>query len=162
MIIKMCSSVIFVFCFYSGSKDPIQPDTNVPVTQSKSSQLLPLTCQSFLGPWCLEDHRPVRPPAALQRNILPPVTTDQSLPKLTPIPIRPAKPKYSHSEARVVGAPALQISQWIPDCHSWVGLLILLFLRQDYSLWSLSPCACGRKARLRGLACILLTCQTRI
>lgn len=46
-----------------------------------TSQFSDLTCQSFRGSWCLKDDRPFRPPAAPQRNTLPPVTT---LPYLTP------------------------------------------------------------------------------
>lgn len=53
----------------------------------------------------------------------------------------------------MAGAPALQISQWIPDCHSRVGPLILLFLWKDYSLWSLSPCGCAReKGQIKGIS----------
>lgn len=79
----------------------ISPDTNFPASQTKASQLLPLTCQSFLGPWCLGDHRPVRPPAAPQRNILPPVTTHPSLPLPHPHPswARQTKIKSQWSES---------------------------------------------------------------
>lgn len=64
----------------------------------------------------------------------------------------PTNKNKVRSEVRVALAP-LQISQWIPDCHSRVARLILLFLQQDYSLWSLSLCGCTReKGEIKGIS----------
>lgn len=66
-----------------------------------TSQFSDLTCQSFRGSWCLKDDRPFRPPAAPQRNTLPPVTAHPFLPYFTPHPswARQTKIKSEWSES---------------------------------------------------------------
>lgn len=66
----------------TASVRPPKVQISKPTARTKPFYFLPLTCQSFLGPWCSRDHRPVRPPAAPQRNIPPPVTTHPSVPPL--------------------------------------------------------------------------------
>lgn len=73
----------------------------------------------------------------------------------TPITLWPAKHTESPGEWGAAEAPALQISQWTPDCHSGLAALILLFDPQDYSLCAPPPppvTARGRKARLKRIS----------
>lgn len=78
-----------------------EKNTAPPRQKIPTSQFSALTCQSFLGSRCLKDDRPFRPPAAPQRNTLPPVTTQPCLPNLTPHPswARQTKIKSEWSES---------------------------------------------------------------
>ena len=91
----------------------------------------------------------------------------QPLKEISPLPSHPPRPSPT-SPPSLSGPPnknkvtlkrewlglllCRSVSGYLIVTHG-VGPLILLFLRQDYSLWSLSPCGCVReKGQIKGIS----------